>query len=460
MKAVILAAGLGTKIWPYAEVRSKCATLVCNKPLVRRLAESLLKAGADGLVAVVGHHAQSVRGALFGLAAPVEFVHAPPAEGTALAVARALEKLDDDEVVVAYGDITTSEENVSRTIRAARDADAPAMLVARLDAVKSRPQDFIDVRVRDDCVTEVVGHARRSLGHVVGGVFAFRRAQALPYLLGNPGLVTRVEVGGMPPVEADLAQSIQMMVEAGQAVAAVEADECWCDLDKPWDIIAANSKMVRYLAERAPEDVIPSGCEIDDSSEVSGRIVMSPGSRIGKRCVVTGPLFLGPNSSIVNGSIVQGPIHIGRDCQVRHYCLLAGPALGDECIVSHGAEFCWGVAFERVYFYHYCEIAGVVGACVDFGAATVCGNLRFDDGDTIHRIKGRREFPPDNADVAYFGDYSRTGVNAIIMPGVKTGAYSCVGPGVILYEDLPSRKAVFAKQEQSTIDWGPERYGW
>jgi hypothetical protein len=46
------------------------------------------------------------------------------------------------------------------------------------------------------------------------------------------------------------------------------------------------------------------------------------------------------------------------------------------------------------------------------------------------------------------------------MPGVKTGAYSCVGPGVLLYEDLPSRKAVFVKQEHSVIDWGPERYGW
>jgi UDP-N-acetylglucosamine diphosphorylase / glucose-1-phosphate thymidylyltransferase / UDP-N-acetylgalactosamine diphosphorylase / glucosamine-1-phosphate N-acetyltransferase / galactosamine-1-phosphate N-acetyltransferase len=46
------------------------------------------------------------------------------------------------------------------------------------------------------------------------------------------------------------------------------------------------------------------------------------------------------------------------------------------------------------------------------------------------------------------------------MPGVKVGVYACVGPGVILYEDLPDRKIVLARQELSIRDWGPERYGW
>ena len=66
----------------------------------------------------------------------------------------------------------------------------------------------------------------------------------------------------------------------------------------------------------------------------------------------------------------------------------------------------------------------------------------------------------DGANASYLGDYSRTGVNAILMPGVKVGAYSCVGAGVILYEDLPSRQLVLARQELVRRPWGPERYGW
>jgi len=44
-----------------------------------------------------------------------------------------------------------------------------------------------------------------------------------------------------------------------------------------------------------------------------------------------------------------------------------------------------------------------------------------------------------DANATYFGDYSRTGVNVITMPGIKIGAYSCVGAGIVVYEDVPSR---------------------
>jgi bifunctional UDP-N-acetylglucosamine pyrophosphorylase/glucosamine-1-phosphate N-acetyltransferase len=114
---------------------------------------------------------------------------------------------------------------------------------------------------------------------------------------------------------------------------------------------------------------------------------------------------------------------------------------------------------EGAYSYHYGEYWGVVGRNSDLGAATVCGTLRFDDQLTIHRVRNRREIPRTGANASYLGDYTRTGVNAILMPGVKVGAYSVVGAGVILNEDLPNNTLVYAKQELVTRPWGPERYG-
>jgi bifunctional UDP-N-acetylglucosamine pyrophosphorylase/glucosamine-1-phosphate N-acetyltransferase len=119
-----------------------------------------------------------------------------------------------------------------------------------------------------------------------------------------------------------------------------------------------------------------------------------------------------------------------------------------------------GTMFDGAYLYHYCEIAGLVGTSVDIGAATVCGTLRFDDGLAEHRVKGRRERPLQEANATYFGDYSRTGVNVITMPGVKIGAYSCIGAGIVVYEDVPNRTLMLLKQETVTRPWGPERYGW
>jgi bifunctional UDP-N-acetylglucosamine pyrophosphorylase/glucosamine-1-phosphate N-acetyltransferase len=145
---------------------------------------------------------------------------------------------------------------------------------------------------------------------------------------------------------------------------------------------------------------------------------------------------------------------------VRDYALLGeNTTLGPAAICGHGAEF-EGVALEGSYLYHYCEIYGVLGARVDIGAATVCGTLRFDDGVAAHRIGNRRETPREGGNASYLGDYSRTGVNAILMPGVRTGAYSCVGPGVVLSEDLPANEMVTVRQELVRRPWGPERYGW
>jgi len=43
---------------------------------------------------------------------------------------------------------------------------------------------------------------------------------------------------------------------------------------------------------------------------------------------------------------------------------------------------------------------------------------------------------------------------------VKVGPYSCLGPGLVVYEDVPARSLVLVKQEVTRKEWGPERYGW
>jgi bifunctional UDP-N-acetylglucosamine pyrophosphorylase/glucosamine-1-phosphate N-acetyltransferase len=264
----------------------------------------------------------------------------------------------------------------------------------------------------------------------------------------------------MPPLEADLAQSLQMMIDEGRPVRAVPAAEFLVDLDKPWHILEAHDRLGAYLAARLTGNVIAPTARIHDGADIQGHVVLGENAVIGNRVVIQGPLWLGPGATVTNGAIVHGPTMFGAGTHVRDYCYVGGAAMGERGIIGHGAEF-GGVAFDTVYLYHYCEIWGVLGSAVDIGAATVCGTLRFDDRVTEHRVKGRRELPAsDYANATFFGDYSRTGVNVIPMPGAKIGAYSCVGAGVVVYEDIPSRKLVLQKQELTMRDWGPERYGW
>ena len=461
--AIVLAAGLGRKVWPYGEFRQKCTIPVANTPIVRRLVESLVEAGCQRILVVVGHHAQQVRGAIADLP-NVVFVPQDSPDGTASAVLTASAHLEDQPYLVVHGDIVTAPENLRNFIQEFRSSNVEAAALVQPLGNEDASNWLcagIGTEAADNesvsTLTGIEGHPRGG-SHRLCGVYAFR-SSATSYLLRNPGIVTRVPVGGMPPPESEIAQSLQLMIDEGKTVLAVQTSEFLVDVDKPWHVLEANHRLVDYLTKQVTADRIADGAKISDAAEINGHVVLGKNSVIGPRVVVNGTLIAGANNNITNGAILHGNILVGDQCRISDYCDVGSSAIGNRCIIGHGAEMS-GVLFDKVYLYHYCEMSGVFGCATDIGAATVCGTLRFDDGDTRIRVEGRSEVPSYGSNSTYMGDYCRTGVNAIIMPGRRIGSYSVVGPGVILYDDVPSKTMVMAKQELITKPWGPERYGW
>lgn len=453
--AVILAAGAGTRFWPYNVVRNKCAFPIAGVPAVRRLADDLVALGISRLVVVTGAGEASVRAALRGVAAETVFVRQAHADGTAAAAYAGATGIDGDFLVLC-GDIVTDRANLAALKeRFERDRPLAAALVQPLGAESSL--DWLIAFTGNGVLRGVEGHSRDGDRRFCGA-YAMRSA-ALPFLRDNPGLV-RVGVGGMPPADAEIAQSLQMMVDDGETVATLDTPGFHVDLDKPWHILEASGLVIAARSAELEGHQIDPTARVHDGADIHGRLVLGPGAEIGNRVVVGGDLWLGAGAKALNGAILQGAVVVGRETILRDYCQIGGAsALGPRGVYGHGAEFS-GVALETVYCYHYCEIWGVVGQAVDFGAATVCGNLRFDDRETTWRIKSRAETPTTAANAAYFGDFCRTGVNAMIMPGRRLGAYSVCGPGVILHDDIPDRTIVMARQELTTKPWGPEQYGW
>ena len=458
--AIVLAAGSGRKVWPYGEFRQKCTIPIANKPIVRRIVENLLEVGCQRIIVVVGHQAQQVRGAVADIP-NVTFVTQQTLDGTASAALTAAEHLEAQPYLVIHGDTVTTSENLRNFIEAFHSSDVEAAaLVQPLGSEDASDWLCAGIGTTEgniSTLTGIEGHPRGG-SHRLCGVYAFLNT-ATTYLLRNPGIVTRVPVGGMPPPESEIAQSLQLMIDDGRTVLSVQTSDFFVDVDKPWHVLEANKRLVDYLAKQVTENQIADGAKISDAAEINGHVVLGKNTVVGPRVVVNGTLIAGANNNITNGAILHGNIFVGDQCRISDYCDVGSSTVGNRCIIGHGAEMS-GVLFDKVYLYHYCEMSGVFGCATDIGAATVCGTLRFDDKDTPIQVEGRYEVPPYGANATYMGDYCRTGVNAIIMPGRRIGSYSVVGPGVILYDDVPSKTMVMAKQELITKPWGPERYGW
>ncbi len=449
--AVILCAGAGTKIWPYNKMRCKAMLPVSNLPIAAHLVNSLNELGFEKIIIVGGKFVEEMLN-YFCDYKNVEIIVDENPRGTASSLFKARGMFDGDFLAL-YGDTIVDKADLSALIDAY--SGAPCALVDRIRF--DRPADHIGCTIADGAIDEIIGHDDGST-HLFAG-FAFG-SDIFESLEVNPGRFTAVGVGMMSPKESYIEMTLADILSRGGKVQAVESKLPVHDIDKPWQILQASFDINRRRCSALTQNILAPGASIDESASISGYVSLGKNSIIGKNVIIEGNVIVGDNSKIINGAIVQGNVVIGSNTSVRNACFISeGSTVGDDCIVSHAAEL-EGVIFRRVYLYHYMEIFGIIGENTDIGAATVCGSMRFDSGVSMQRAKGRREFPTEWGNATFIGDYCRTGVNAVFMPGVKVGAYSVVGAGVVLNRDLADNTLVYAEQTLKEKPWGTEVYGW
>ena len=111
MKAMILAAGFGTRLFPLTIDRTKPAIPFLGKPLVGYVAEYIARFGITDIVVNLHHQPDSViealgDGSAFGV--DIQYTReVPKILGTAGALDNARHLLDDDTFVIVNGKIIT-----------------------------------------------------------------------------------------------------------------------------------------------------------------------------------------------------------------------------------------------------------------------------------------------------------------------------------------------------------------
>jgi mannose-1-phosphate guanylyltransferase len=146
MKAMILAAGLGTRLRPLTLERAKPAVPLIGKPLVVRLVEKLLENGADAFRLNLHHLPDTIK-AIFRSAParglPVSFSHEPELLGTAGGIKANESFFDQGTFLLVNGDIV-----MDLPLRAALDFHRRKKALATLILYpQSPPYVFFPVRI-------------------------------------------------------------------------------------------------------------------------------------------------------------------------------------------------------------------------------------------------------------------------------------------------------------------------
>jgi NDP-sugar pyrophosphorylase family protein len=131
MRAIVLSAGYGTRLWPLTEDRTKPAIPILGKPLVGYVAEYLAGYGIDEIVVNLHHRPESVRRALgdgrrFGV--KLHYVEEPVILGTSGALDNTREFFERETFLVVNGKIIT-DIDLNAAIETHRKMNALATLI-------------------------------------------------------------------------------------------------------------------------------------------------------------------------------------------------------------------------------------------------------------------------------------------------------------------------------------------
>jgi len=291
MKAMILAAGLGSRLFPLTVDRTKPAVPFLGRPLVGYVAEYLAKNGFTDLVVNLHHQADSVRDALADasqLGVTVTFSEEfPSILGTGGAFRKARPMLGEEPFLAINGKIITDIDLGPIIEKHLSQASLATMVLAR----NTRNERFTKILTEDD---SLVGF---------GGFPAQEDTDSLLWTgihILSPRVFDYIGEG-----EQDIISCFyRPALDAGERISVHVADGLWNEM----------STIERYLDASISllgpaENFIGSNCEIHPSATLAGtviwdRVTVGEGCRL-SRVVVTDDVNIPAHSTFHDCAIVN-----------------------------------------------------------------------------------------------------------------------------------------------------------
>lgn len=449
---IILAGGEGKKMWPYTSIRAKALLPVGNIALIKQTIDDLLSLDVQQIIVSVSNFVGQFHKITkdYPQVTLVEY----QSNGSSDALQNLREYVNDQQsFVVLFGDTFYPLDDLKKIVNASKNTIA-------IHALSEHSNNWIACKVNDNRISSFGGHFRNEeLTHkMVAGVFD---SSVFNYAKTNPGYFRNMRVGVGSPNEEFVEETINGMIEDKITMHSLLVSKNCMDIDKPWHFLEANAQAAIKATEGLTKNTIHPTASIHKTASIQGHVSLGKNSTIGKYCVIKGNVIIGDNTTIDQGVVLDSNIIIGDECSITNYVHVADHCvIGNRCKLSQGFELLGGVFFDHVGAVHYGEYFGVIGENADLGAGTTCGTLRFDDQKQSHVIMGRRETPSSFDSASFLGDFTRTGVGVLLMPGVKVGSHSIIGSGVVLDYDVDDKTIIALKQEHIKKAWGPHKYGW
>ncbi|AGN01017.1 sugar nucleotidyltransferase [Salinarchaeum sp. Harcht-Bsk1] len=247
MQAVVIAAGEGTRLRPLTEDKPKGMVEVADKPILTHCFEKLVDLGASELLVVVGYRKQDIiehYGDEFQ-GVPITYAHQREPLGIAHALLTVEEHVDDDFMMMLGDNIFRA--NLADVVRRQMEdrADA-AFLVEEVPWEDASRYGVCDTNKYGE-ITEVVEKPEDPPSNLVmTGFYTFTPA------IFHAAHLTQPSNRG----EYEISEAIDLLLQSGRTIDAVELDGWRMDIGYPEDRDEAEERILEEegdVAESAAE---------------------------------------------------------------------------------------------------------------------------------------------------------------------------------------------------------------
>jgi NDP-sugar pyrophosphorylase family protein len=320
MKAMILAAGYGERLWPLTADRTKPALPVLGKPLVGYVAEYLAGYGITDIIANLHHWPESVSqslgdGSRFGV--HLNYVHEPVILGTSGALDNAKEFFDSGTFLLVNGKIIT-DIDLKAALETHRRTQALATLVLKRNTARER---FSVVEIRDGLVTRF------------GGMPGPDQEEDDPLMFTGIQILEPRIFEYIPPgvFSHTTTEVYPKAIAQGERIAAHVGDGMWHELStlrRYLDISLALLQAQRRNVYAGAATTIAEGADVGDSILWDGVVVESAASV--KRSVLGDGVHVRENESWEDVVVVRNELVAGKTAPAK---AMKGHAIADKFVV-------------------------------------------------------------------------------------------------------------------------------
>jgi mannose-1-phosphate guanylyltransferase len=342
MKAMILAAGKGTRVRPITHTTPKPMIPILQKPVMEFLLELLREHGFNEIMVNVSHLSEEIEnyfrdGQRFGVQIAYSFegrIKDGELIGEAMGSAGGLKKIQDfqaffdDTFVVLCGDALI-DLDLSEAVRRHREKGAMASLIT-----KRVPRDQVSsygVVVTDDGGRVLSFQEKPTVEEAASdmintGIYIF-----------EPKVLDFIPSGEPFDIAADL---FPRLVESGAPFYALPMEFEWVDIGKVPDYWQA----IRSVLQGDVRQVQIPGKQVRPGI-YAGLNVAADWDQIH----VEGPIFVGGMTRIENGVTIIGPAMIGPSCHICEGATIDNSIIFDYSRIGPGVQL-----VEKLVYGRYC----------------------------------------------------------------------------------------------------------